>query len=134
MRPVEGRGRSHELGSDRLGDGGLDNADNLLAFLPAEVPSHHFANRIELIRTASAPQRRADSGTIQNPAEREVDDSFGVVLASESIQALDCLQVLTVAGLLEFGIVAPQIVAFKNGLGVHAPAQQAAADRAVHQG
>src|SRR5208282_537887 len=134
MPPGDGRGRSHELGSDRLGDHVVDNTDNLLAFLPAKAPSHYFANRIELIRTTSAPERGADSGLVENPAEREVDDPFAVVLASESIQALDCLQVLAIAGLLEFGIVASQIVASKNGLGVHAPAQQAAADRAVHQG
>src|ERR1700731_1400748 len=110
----DSRRRSHELRSDRIDDHFIDHAGNLFAFLTAEVPSHHFADWVELVRATSPPERRCDSGLIQNPSEREVDDAPAVVLASESIQAFDGLQVPAVSGLLEFGISATQSVAAKN--------------------
>src|SRR5271156_5373480 len=99
--PVNGGGRCHELRSDGIRHHFIDDANDLLTFLQAKMPSHHFADRIELVGTTSAPERRADSVLIQPPPEREVDDSFAVVVARESIQALDHLQILAVPGLLE---------------------------------
>src|SRR5271155_5675959 len=97
------------------------------------MPSHHFANRIELIGTTGAPERRADAVLVQHPPERELDDSFAEVVARESIETRDRLQVFAVSRPLELGVGATEIVAVENRPGVHAPAQQAAAYRAIHE-
>src|SRR5271154_7034243 len=131
--PVNGSGRRHELRSDGIRHHLIDDTDDLLTIFQAKMPSHHFADRIELVGTTGAPERRADSVLVQHPAEREVDDSFAEVVARESIETLDRLQVSAVPRRLELGVGATEIVAVENRPGVHAPTQQAAAYRAVHE-
>src|SRR5271163_418537 len=97
------------------------------------MPSHHFTNRIELVGTTGAPERRADAVLVQYPAKREVEDPLAVVVARESIETRDRLQVFAVSRPLELGVGATEIVAVENRPGVYAPAQQAAAYRAIHE-
>ena len=79
---------------------------------------------------ARAPKRRGDA-LIEHPAHREVDDALAIALLRQLIETLHCGEILRKARRLEFGIVAPEVIALELGFGAHAAGQQAAAERAI---
>jgi 6-phosphogluconate dehydrogenase-like protein len=113
------RHRRHEFRPDRVFDGLPQNRIDLEHRGSVNFPSHDPANRRQLVRPPRAPQSNIGFGTIKYPAQREMNYVFAVVVASKSLELLDCIKILLKTRRSELRIILAQIVSRESGLARH---------------
>src|SRR6516225_11410629 len=95
------------------------------------MPAADLTDRVELTGIPGAPQR--NWALIEYPAHREREHRFAEPLLRQLFELVNRGQILAETLALEFRINLAQVVAVKSGFQTHAPAQKAAAERAVAQ-
>ena len=100
----------------------------------AQCPSYHLAQRVELRRSARAPQCGAYPRLIEYPSQCQVNYALAIIFAREAVELRNCPQILSITRVLKFQITLTLIVANEDGLGPHPATQQTSAERSVGQG
>jgi hypothetical protein len=109
-------GGRQELRTDRVFDLFRNDGINLVLRFGVEVEIECPGNCVDLLGSARAPERSADIGPIEDPAQCQLDDALTKTLLREPVEPLDRSQVLRVSRRRKLRIGAPQIVAFKFGV------------------
>jgi hypothetical protein len=119
------RRRRHEFRADWIGDGFTQNPIYLGLGGGIERPANHSVNWLQLIRMTRPPQCCCDS-LVEHPANRQVNSALAEALR-KAIELGHGGEVLCEPMFLELRVSAPQIVAAKNRIRLHASRQEAPA-------
>src|SRR5664279_2710681 len=120
------RRRRHKIRTDRIVNGAGENPVDVIERRVIEREAHRAFDVVELRRLAGAPQRHADAGLFEHPANGEIDHPFAETFARERVELVDGVQILRQARLDVLGIApVADVVAAEGAVARHAPAQEA---------
>src|ERR1700722_3659543 len=122
--------RRHELGTDGIADRRVHDELDERSMHGIERPTVNPEGRLDLIRVTATPERDADA-LVEHPTHRQMNHAPAEAALREIVELPNGVEILRETRRLKFWVDAPQIVAVKSGVRLHASAQQSSTKRTI---